>query len=154
MDVVLRPAKLKDKCLLYRWVNSKDSLGIKIKTNKKISFSAHEIWFEERLKDKNTFIWIIEVNQNTPIGQIRFQYSKDKYFDIDIYIIDRFRKLGIATIALKNAENISNFRPLRAIVKKNNYSSYLFFNRNGYSVNFEDKESWVLVKSSIYKKLN
>ena len=56
MDVVLRPAKLKDKCLLYRWVNSKDSLGIKIKTDKKISFSTHEIWFEERLKDKNTFI--------------------------------------------------------------------------------------------------
>ena len=43
--------------------------------------------------------------------------------------------------ALKNAENISNIRPLRARVKKNNYSSYLFFNRNGYSVNFEDKES-------------
>ena len=51
MDVVLRLAKLKDKCLLYRWVNSKDSLGIKIKTDKKISFSTHEIWFEERLKD-------------------------------------------------------------------------------------------------------
>ena len=147
MGVVLRPAKLKDKCLLYKWFNSKDSLDIKIKTNKKISFATHVIWLEERLKDKNTSIWIIEENKNTPIGQIRFQCAKDKYFDIDIYIIDRFRKLGIASIALKKAEDISNVRPLRAIVKKNNYSSYLFFNRNGYSVNFEDKESWVLVKS-------
>ena len=146
MDVGLRLAELKDKCLLYRWVNSKDSLGIKIKTDKKISFSNHEIWFEERLKDNNTFIWIIEENKNKPIGQIRFQYSKEKYFDIDIYIINKFRKLGIASIELKNAENISNVRPLRAIVKKNNYSSYLFFNRNGYRLIFEDKESWVLVK--------
>ena len=146
MDVGLRLAELKDKCLLYRWVNSKDSLGIKIKTDKKISFSNHEIWFEERLKDNNTFIWIIEENKNKPIGQIRFQYSKEKYFDIDIYIIDKFRKLGIASIVLKNAENISNVKPLRATVKKNNYSSYLFFNRNGYRLIFEDKESWVLVK--------
>lgn len=146
MGVVLRPAKLKDKCLLYRWVNSKDSLGIKIKTDKKISFSNHEIWFEERLKDNNTFIWIIEENKNKPIGQIRFQYSKEKYFDIDIYIINKFRKLGIASIELKNAENISNVKPLRATVKKNNYSSYLFFNRNGYRLIFEDQESWVLVK--------
>ena len=146
MDVGLRLAELKDKCLLYRWVNSKDSLGIKIKTDKKISFSNHEIWFEERLKDNNTFIWIIEENKNKPIGQIRFQYSKEKYFDIDIYIINKFRKLGIASIELKNAENISNVKPLRATVKKNNFSSYLFFNRNGYRLIFEDQESWVLVK--------
>ena len=146
MDVGLRLAELKDKCLLYRWVNSKDSLGIKIKTEKKISFSNHEIWFEERLKDNNTFIWIIEENKNKPIGQIRFQYSKEKYFDIDIYIINKFRKLGIASIELKNAENISNVKPLRATVKKNNYSSYLFFNRNGYRLIFEDQEYWVLVK--------
>ena len=146
MDVGLRLAELKDKCLLYKWVNSKDSLGIKIKTDKKISFSNHEIWFEERLKDNNTFIWIIEENKNKPIGQIRFQYSKEKYFDVDIYIINKFRKLGIASIELKNAENISNVKPLRATVKKNNYSSYLFFNRNGYRLIFEDQESWVLVK--------
>jgi len=146
LDVGLRLAELKDKCLLYRWVNSKDSLGIKIKTEKKISFSNHEIWFEERLKDNNTFIWIIEENKNKPIGQIRFQYSKEKYFDIDIYIINKFRKLGIASIELKNAENISNVKPLRATVRKNNYSSYLFFNRNGYRLIFEDQESWVLVK--------
>ena len=146
MDVGLRLAELKDKCLLYKWVNSKDSLGIKIKTDKKISFSNHEIWFEERLKDNNTFIWIIEENKNKPIGQIRFQYSKEKYFDIDIYIIDKFRKLGIASIVLKNAENISNVKPLRATVKKNNYSSYLFFNRNGYSFFSQDAEFWTLVK--------
>ena len=36
MDVGLRLAELKDKCLLYRWVNSKGSLGIKIKTDKKL----------------------------------------------------------------------------------------------------------------------
>jgi RimJ/RimL family protein N-acetyltransferase len=146
LDVGIRLAELEDKFLLYRWVNSKDSLGIKIKTNKKINFRTHDIWFEERLKDYNTFIWIIEENKNKPIGQIRFQYSKEKYYDIDIYIIDKYRKLGIASTALKNAENVSNVKPLRAIVKKNNYPSYLFFNRNGYSFFSQDAEFWTLVK--------
>ena len=146
MDVVLRPAKLKDKCLLFKWFNSKDSLDIKIKTDNKIIFTNHVRWFEERLKDNNTFIWIIENNKNKSIGQIRFQYSEEKYFDIDIYIVDRYRKLGVASKALKRAENIFNTKPLRAIVKKNNYSSYLFFDRNGYSLDYEDEESWVLVK--------
>lgn len=146
MKIVLRPAELKDKNLLFKWVNNKDSLNIKIKNEEKISFSIHEIWFEERLKDNNTFIWIIEGDKKIPIGQIRFQYSKEEYFDIDIYIIARYRKLGIATAALKNAEKKSNIKPLRAIVKKNNYLSYLFFNNNGYRVVSENKERWVLVK--------
>jgi RimJ/RimL family protein N-acetyltransferase len=146
LDVCIRLAELEDKCLLYRWVNSKDSLAIKIKTNKKINFRTHDIWFEERLKDNNTFIWIIEENKGKPIGQIRFQYSKEKYYDIDIYIINKYRKLGIASTALKNAENVSNLKPLRAKVKKNNYPSYLFFNRNGYSFFSEDAEFWTLVK--------
>jgi len=146
LNIVLRPAESKDKCLLFKWFNNQDSLDIKIKTENKISFLIHERWFEERLKDKNTFIWIIEDNKKQPIGQIRFQYSEEKYFDIDIYIVDRYRKLGVASKALKRAENIFNTKPLRAIVKKNNYSSYLFFDRNGYSLDYEDEESWVLVK--------
>jgi len=56
LDIFLRPAKLKDKNLLFEWVNSNDSIKFKIKTNKKINFIDHEEWFVERLKDKNTFI--------------------------------------------------------------------------------------------------
>ena len=145
MDVVLRLAKLKDKCLLYRRVNSKDSLGIKIKTNKKISFSAHEIWFEERLKDKNTFIWIIEV-KNTPIGQIRFQYSIHNFYEVDIFIMKKYRKLGVASFALKEAEKVSKIKPLRAIIKNNNQKSYVFFLKNGFCLNSTNEDYVSLVK--------
>ena len=145
MDIFLRPAKLKDKHILFKWVNSNDSIKFKIKTKKKINFIDHKAWFVERLKDKNTLIWIIE-NNNIPIGQIRFQLSRDNYYDVDIFIINKVRKIGLASKALTKAEKQSNIKPLRAVVKKNNSLSYLFFIRNKYSLVSEDAEFWTLVK--------
>ena len=145
MDVFLRPAKLQDKHLLFKWVNSNDSIKFKIKTNKKINFIDHEGWLIERLKDKDTYIWIIEDN-NIPVGQIRFQHSGDNYYDVDIFVIDKVRKTGLASKALMKAEKKTNIKPLRAVVKKNNHLSYLFFIRNSYSLFSENAEFWTLVK--------
>ena len=146
MDIFLRPANLNDKNLLFEWVNSNDSIKFKIKTNKKINFIDHEEWFVERLKDKNTFIWIIENKQKESLGQIRFQNSNDNYYDVDIFVINEVRKIGVASKALTKAEKKSNIKPLRAVVKKNNSLSYSFFIRNSYSLYSEDTEFWTLVK--------
>jgi len=144
LNISLRRADLEDKELLFKWFNNLDSLKFKIKTDSKISFITHEKWFIERLKDKNTFIWIIECDKRQ-MGQIRFQYSK-YYYEVDIYIVKDFRKLGIASLALKEAENISKLKPLRAVVKNNNKVSRLFFLKNGFSVNSENKNFISLVK--------
>ena len=45
------------------------------------------------------------------------------------------------------AETIYNLKPLRATVKKNNNTSYLFFDRNGYSIKSEDKKCWIFIKA-------
>jgi len=144
LNISLRRADLKDKELLFKWFNNLDSLKFKIKTDSKISFITHKKWFIERLKDKNTFIWIIECDKRQ-MGQIRLQYSK-YYYEVDIYIVKDFRKLGIASLALKEAENISKLKPLRAVVKNNNKVSRLFFLKNGFSVNSENKNFISLVK--------
>ena len=144
MNISLRRADLEDKELLFKWFNNLDSLKFKIKTDSKISFITHEKWFIERLKDKNTFIWIIECDKRQ-MGQIRLQYSK-YYYEVDIYIVKDFRKLGIASLALKEAENNSKLKPLRAVVKNNNKVSRLFFLKNGFSVNSENKNFISLVK--------
>ena len=144
MNISLRRADLEDKELLFKWFNNLDSLKFKIKTDSKISFITHEKWFIERLKDKNTFIWIIECDKRQ-MGQIRLQYSK-YYYEVDIYIVKDFRKLGIASLALKEAENNLKLKPLRAVVKNNNKVSRLFFLKNGFSVNSENKDFISLVK--------
>jgi RimJ/RimL family protein N-acetyltransferase len=145
LDIFIRPACLKDKHILFKWVNSNDSIKFKIKTNKKISFIEHEEWFEERLIDKNTFIWIIEDN-SIPIGQIRFQYSIHNFYEVDIFIMKKYRKLGVASFALKEAEKVSKIKPLRAIIKNNNQKSYAFFLKNGFCLNSTNEDYVSLVK--------
>jgi len=146
LNISLRCVDLNDNLLLFKWFNNADSLKFKIKTKNKVSFIKHKQWFTKIFKDKTTFMWIIEDDKKEPLGQIRFQYSNDNFYDIDVYIIERVRQLGIATKALKKAETISNLKPLRAIVKKNNTPSYLFFDRNGYKIKSEDKKCWIFVK--------
>jgi len=144
--MILRKAKFDDKIYLFNWVNQPDSLSVKIENEQEVALSNHEKWFNERLRDKNTHIWIIENEKNIPIGQVRFQKKISNYFDVDIYILDKERKKGLASKALNKAMQISEFPPLRALVKKNNFRSYTFFSKNGFILKSEDKFKWVLIK--------
>jgi hypothetical protein len=146
LKIFIRAADINDTDLLFKWFNDKDTFKFKIKTKNRVTILEHKKWFSERLKDKNTFIWIIENKKKESLGQIRFQHSTDNYYDVDIFVVDKARKLGLASKALIKVEKISNIKPLRAVVKKNNYLSYLFFTRNSYSLLSEDTEFWTLVK--------
>jgi len=146
LDIHIRPANFNDKDLLFAWFNNKDSLKFKIKTESKISIAEHEKWFVHRLTDNNTYIWIIENKKKESIGQIRFEKSIDEYYDIDIFVIKDVRKKGVASKALLQAEKLSKIKLLRAVIKKNNYLSYLFFTRNFYEISHEDTNCWTLVK--------
>ena len=118
--VNIRYAKKEDSSLLLEWVNKSDSLEVKIESNNVISEVEHSKWFIERLNDNDTHIWIILNKDNVPIGQIRFQRKVNKYFDIDIYIVEEERRRGIAGKALNIASGSLNSIFLRSIVKKNN----------------------------------
>ena len=147
--MILRKAKFNDKIRLFNWLNQSDSLSIKIENKNKVSLAEHEIWLQERLDDKNTYIWIIENKSSIPLGQIRFQKKNTKYYDIDIYIIQSERKKGLASKALNKAMQISKPIFLRALVKKNNIRSYDFFLKNGFSLKFQDQSKWVLIRENI-----
>ena len=146
MKVFIRAANINDTDLLFNWFNDEDTFRFKIKTKNKINILEHKKWFRKRLKDQNTFIWIIEDEKKEPLGQIRFESSRDNYYDVDIFVIDQARKTGLASKALTQVEKESNIKPLRAVVKKSNYPSYLFFLRNSYCLFSEDAEFWTLVK--------
>ena len=147
MDIFIRNAEKKDSLLLFKWFNEVDSLKFKIKTQKRISIENHNKWFDERLIDIKTHIWIIQDKSNNPIGQIRFQKLDEKFYDIDIYIARENRKKGIASKALSLAENKAGVKPLRAIVNNNNTTSRVFFLKNGFKINLENKSFIQLVRN-------
>ena len=142
----LRYANKKDAAVLLEWVNNFDSISTKLVNKGAITLYEHSNWFSERLKDKNTHIWIIEKAENNPIGQIRFQKKISNYFDVDIYLLEEERKKGLASKALNIASNLISLYPLRAIIQKNNFKSFNFFSNNGFSLKSEDKFKWVFVK--------
>ena len=147
MDIFIRNAEKKDSLLLFKWFNEVDSLKFKIKTQKRISIENHNKWFDERLIDIKTYIWIIQDKNNNPIGQIRFQKLDEKFYDIDIYIARENRKKGIASKALSLAENKAGVKPLRAIVNNNNNTSRVFFLKNGFKINLKNKNFIQLVRN-------
>jgi len=147
MDVSIRNAEKKDSLLLFNWFNEVDSLKFKIKTQKRINIENHNKWFDERLIDIKTYIWIIEDKNNNSIGQIRFQKLDEEFYDIDIYIVRENRKMGIASKALSLAENTARVKPLRAIVNNNNNTSRVFFLKNGFKINLENKSFIQLVRN-------
>ena len=147
MDIFIRNAEKKDSLLLFKWFNEDDSLKFKIKTQKRISIENHNKWFHERLIDIKTYIWVVEDKNNNPIGQIRFQKLDEKFYDIDIYIARENRKKGIASKALSLAENKAGVKSLRAIVNNNNNTSRVFFLKNGFKINLENKSFIQLVRN-------
>ena len=142
----IRYTNKEDTSLLLEWVNKPDSLEVKIENNNVISEEEHSRWFIERLNDDDTHVWIVINKDNVPIGQIRFQRKLNKYFDIDIYIVEEERRRGIAGKALNIALESLNPVCLRAIVKKNNLRSLNFFLNNGFKKISEDKFKWILIK--------
>ena len=147
MNIIkVRKAENKDKKLIYKWFNLKESINYKIKTKRKISLREHEIWFNKIIQKKCNKLLIIEENRKN-IGQIRLELIKKNIFTIDIFILKEYRKKGIASKALKISEQLLKRRSkIISIVKKNNINSLSFFISNDYKVIKNSNICWYLEK--------
>ena len=150
----IRLAKKADIWLLYNWVNKIDSIKNKLLTNKKISKIHHEVWYENSLKNKNRYIWIIE-NKNMAIGQLRFDINEDdKLCFIDIYIDKEHRKNNFGQKAINQAiDFISQKYTLDyiiALVLKKNIKSLNFFYSLGFG-KYYDVDTYCELRLNVEK---
>jgi GNAT superfamily N-acetyltransferase len=147
MNIIkVRKAENKDKKLIYKWFNLKESINYKIKTKRKISLREHEIWFNKIIQKKCNKLLIIEENRKN-IGQIRLELIKKNIFTIDIFVLKEYREKGIASKALKISEQLLKRKSkIISIVKKNNINSLSFFISNDYKVIKNSNICWYLEK--------
>jgi RimJ/RimL family protein N-acetyltransferase len=137
MTVALRRAGAGDSGLIFQWVNLEDSLAGKLQTKGPIGREEHEQWFEARLADPETFLWIIE-SKSKPVGQLRLM-KRGGVYEVDIYVEADARRTGVAHAALrlgiaeliKSREGHATFR---ALVKRSNIASQRFFQREGFGL--------------------
>ncbi|MFW6030247.1 MAG: GNAT family N-acetyltransferase [Halanaerobiales bacterium] len=96
-NIHLRKVKADDIDLLFKWANEK-----KVRKNafnqEKITYKEHQKWFNEKLKNENSHIYILIKNRN-PIGQIRIDIDKE-IGEIDYSIIKNERGNGYGTLLL------------------------------------------------------
>ena len=148
-DIKLKNASIKDGVLIYNWFNDKDNIRFKIKTKNKISLRDHLIWLKGFNKKKLGIIWII-IYENKKIGNIRLTQLKYKTYEVDIFLIKKYRGKSFATEALLKVENkLDKGSVIYSYIKKNNFRSLNFFMKNGYNLYSSNKTIWFLKKQLI-----
>jgi UDP-2,4-diacetamido-2,4,6-trideoxy-beta-L-altropyranose hydrolase len=142
---MLRVAKPDDAWLLFNWVNAPDSLVNKEKTTGSIDWNEHQSWFNRRLEDPESHIYIVE-SHSIAVGQVRLE-RKDEGTEVDIYIVPAARGRKYAQLALQEALSKVAGRPAVARVRESNQASRRLFTAIGFKLTFQEDDILVFTYS-------
>jgi RimJ/RimL family protein N-acetyltransferase len=141
----IRLATVAELALMHEWVNADDSLKWKKDTNHIISKEEHAEWFQSRLADPVTKIWII-LDDDVPSGQVRLEKKGDLVY-VDIYVVAGVRGTGLASFALNESINrytiLFGSQKFCAIVNPKNEMSEKLFVKNGFQKDEYEPENWL-----------
>ncbi|MBL4669670.1 MAG: GNAT family N-acetyltransferase [Flavobacteriales bacterium] len=130
--LTIRKALADDVELLYKWSN--DELVRKQSFNSnKISFETHCKWFEGKLKDKKSLMYIVEVG-SIPASVVRFDIAEENTV-IGISISTDYRGKGLGGNSIKIGLEeyfLVNNLPVLASIKKDNIASIKSFEKAGF----------------------
>jgi UDP-2,4-diacetamido-2,4,6-trideoxy-beta-L-altropyranose hydrolase len=137
MDLNIRYANARDKELLFRWANDK-SVRKQSFRQALVEASEHKKWFEEKLLDPHSFIFIADSASGSPLGQVRFDLDVSvKEALIDISIDSRMRGKGLGVkVLFKAMERCASVIPdlkFVAEVREENLASQKLFKRMNFN---------------------
>lgn len=129
----LRQVTENDRQLLFDWANDPD-VRANAKNPKSITWDEHNIWFDNKLSDSGSYIYILEdLSEN--IGVVRFE-KKEQFFLISYSIDKKYRGQGfgklILTEGIKKLSAQFNNLDLIGYVKNGNVASEKIFNGLGF----------------------
>lgn len=127
-ELYLRNVTSDDCELLFDWVNNPLVRANSVNTEL-ISLDQHSAWFQSKLKDKNTKMYILTDGSHN-IGQIRIDWI-DGFWSIDYSIDSEFRGKGYGKLMVKLLTT-KKILPLKALVKKSNGPSAEIFVKIGF----------------------
>ena len=133
--IYLRRVKETDMKLLFDWRNNelvrKNSFCMD-----PVEWNEHVKWFNTTLV-KSSVLFFILICKDQEVGQIRIDLELDNTAIINYSIAEKYRGLGYGKQILHLAETelyerFKNKYMLKALVKENNISSQVAFERLGY----------------------
>lgn len=147
LSITHKKAQIEDMKLYFDWANDKDVRSNAIETNK-ISWETHQKWFNKKIDDYNTILYIFNCGKK-PIGQVRFDFDSN-IGTIDYSLDKKYRGFGLGRVILELAildvKSKSNI-VFKALVKKTNQASIKIFEALNFSL--EEENNNIL---SFYKK--
>lgn len=131
----LRIASEADCGLVYKWANDPDSRKSSFSTDP-ISWKEHLLWFENKIQDPNSVLYIAQDVENEPLGIIRFDID-GQYATMSINLDKRFRGRGMARVIINEAvEDLFANRPVfgvNAFIRSHNTKSITAFEKSGFT---------------------
>lgn len=127
---ILREVTQKDCNLLYEWVNDRTVRESSFNLDE-ISYDEHVSWFNKKLKSKDSFMYVLKVNQDD-VGLIRLDKLDYNSFLINYSIAKEYRGKGYATELLKLIKEKYPLSLLIGKVKPTNIGSIKAFIKAGY----------------------
>ena len=130
--IVMRRARSSDVGVMFFWVNDKTARDQSFNTEF-ITFEQHMTWFTEKMNTRDCLMFIGEVYQGLPLGQVRFDYNDGtRDVTVSIFVDPCFRGLGVAkkllSLAMEQFQQTSEFGSrLIAEIKTNNIASQKLF---------------------------
>lgn len=141
--IYLRRVKETDMKLLFDWRNNelvrKNSFSMET-----VEWQEHVKWFNANLV-KSSVLFFIMMCKEQEVGQIRIDLELDNTAIINYSIAEKYRGLGYGKQILHLAETklyerFKNKYMLKALVKENNISSQVAFERLGYILQNTNKD--------------
>lgn len=128
----LRPANANDALTYFDWVNDPVVRASAI-NSEPIELAAHLRWFERRLKDADSYLYVLEAG-DLPVGQIRFErHGAEAVIDYSLDMLVRGRGWAGRLLSLgMGALSSSGLTALIAVVKPENIASAATFARLGF----------------------
>jgi methionyl-tRNA formyltransferase len=143
----VRPAVQSDMEQLYSWVNDPESLSAKLLTRQPIAKSQHEKWYEQRLVDPDTQIWIGEIDGKY-VGQVRTELDHGM-MEIDVFVSPLHRGKGAArtlvNFAASQCVKIWPKREVFARILHSNFASKQLFSSAGYRLDRAEDDHIIMV---------
>lgn len=133
-NLFLRRVIEPDKDLLYEWAND-DMTRRNAFNTEHISYDEHKAWFARMMDDDDQIQYIL-MNNEIPIGQVRF-IIQGSVAEMDYSIVNSERKKGYGNELIRLArerimEDNPEIRSLVGKVKPDNKASSACFENNGF----------------------
>lgn len=148
----IRNATQEDLMLYFNWVND-EQVRMQSFNTMSIDLQTHTRWFENKLKDDNSYLFVFENERNDKIGQVRIeQETVSKKAIIGVSVDKKYRGKGLAPKILRRG--IEHFLStnkdvlIEAYIKEDNKSSIKSFIKAGFL--FKKKIDYRGIKSLLF----